>query len=129
MKVKRFEDLEIWKLSVEISIEIYDITRKSKFSRDFSLIDQIRRAAISISSNIAEGFEMGNNNDLIRFLRISKGLSGELRSQLFISYKLKYINQEEFEATNARLLLLSSRIGKFITYLLEKKNTRQFLTR
>ena len=89
MKVNRFEDLEIWKLAAEIAVDIYKITSEKKFIRDYGLRDQLRRAAISISSNIAEGFEINNNNDLIRFLKVAKGSAGELRSQLLICSRLE----------------------------------------
>jgi len=62
MKIKRFEDLNIWKLSLQITKEIYDLTAKKEFSKDFKLRDQIRGAIISVSSNIVEGFEKKNNN-------------------------------------------------------------------
>jgi four helix bundle protein len=77
---KKFEELEIWKGASGLAVEIYQITLYQNFNRDFSLRDQIRRSAISISSNIAEGFEYGNNKDFIRFLRYAKGSAGELRS-------------------------------------------------
>lgn len=77
MRITKFEDLNIWKLSLEITKEIYDLTSQKEFSRDFCLRDQIRRAVISISSNIAEGFEKNNNNEFIRYLKIAKGSVGE----------------------------------------------------
>jgi len=69
MKILRFEDLEIWKLSLKITKIIYDLTSEGKFSKDFGLRDQIRRAMVSVSSNIVEGFEKRNNNEFIRFLK------------------------------------------------------------
>lgn len=129
MKILRFEDLEIWKISIEIVLDIYKLSNRGKFLKDFGLRDQIRRAIISISSNIAEGFEMGNNNDLIRFLRIAKGSAGEAKTQLFIALKLSYITKDEFNEIDNKLDLLSSKIGKFITYLLKKKNEKEFKTR
>lgn len=77
MKIKTFQDLEIWQLAIELVLDIYRISTIGIFSKDFGLRDQIRRAIVSIASNIAEGFEMGNNNDLIRFLRIAKGSAGK----------------------------------------------------
>ncbi len=65
MKIKKFEDLEIWKLSLKIAKEIYNLTSKKEFSKDFELKSQIRRAIISVSSNIVEGFEKNNNNEFI----------------------------------------------------------------
>lgn len=63
MKIEKFEDLEIWKLSLKITKDIYDLTSKGKFAKDFGLRDQIRRAIVSVSSNIVEGFEKNNNNE------------------------------------------------------------------
>src|SRR3989344_353735 len=129
MKILRFDDLEIWKISIEIALEIYKLSNKGKFLKDFGLRDQIRRAIVSVSSNIAEGFEMGNNNDLIRFLRIAKGSTGEVRSQLFIALKLNYITNNEFSNIDNKLELVSLKIGKFISYLMKKKNDKEFKTR
>jgi len=65
MKINRFEDLRIWQLALKATKEIYDITTKKEFAKDFSLKDQIRRAIVSVSSNIVEGFEKNTNNDLL----------------------------------------------------------------
>ena len=73
MTVRYFEELEIWKEARRLTGEIYRLTKTSKFARDFNLTGQIRRAAISIMSNIAEGFERGGNQEFIQFLYIAKG--------------------------------------------------------
>jgi four helix bundle protein len=91
MKIKKFEELNIWKLALKITKEIYDLTAKKEFSRDFKLRDQSRGAVISISSNIVEGFEKNNNNEFIRFLKIAKGSVGETRNQLYIALSVGYI--------------------------------------
>ncbi|HVT00638.1 MAG TPA: four helix bundle protein [Patescibacteria group bacterium] len=129
MKINSFKDLEIWQLSIDVVLFVYDLTNKTVFSRDFGLRDQVRRAVVSIPSNIAEGFEISNNNDLIRFLRISKGSLGEVKTQLYISLKLKYITQAEFNEVNDRLDVLAVKIGKFISYLTNKKNDKEYKTR
>src|SRR5258708_21160139 len=83
--IKRFEDLEVWKLAVENANSIYDLTSKGDFHKDFALRDQIRKCAISVFSNIAEGFERDGNKEFINFLSIAKGSCGEVRSQaLFV---------------------------------------------
>jgi four helix bundle protein len=117
MKIKSFEDLDIWKVSLKLTKIIYDLTAKSLFSKDFVLRDQIRRAVISISSNIVEGFEKNNNNELIRFLRIAKGSAGETRNQIIIAYTIGYITEAEFKFTNELIIDLSNQIGRFIVYL------------
>ena len=76
MQVRNFEDLEIWKDARALTREIYQLTRDSKFSKDFALRDQIRRAAVSIMSNIAEGFERGGNQEFIQFLYVAKASCG-----------------------------------------------------
>ncbi len=129
MKIKRFEELNTWKLSLAITKEIYDITAKKEFSRDFALRDQIRRAIISVSSNIVEGFEKNNNNEFARFLRIVKGSVGEVRNQLHIALVVGYISKEEFEKLNHGLESLGKQIGSFIRYLEQAKKNKQFQTR
>lgn len=124
----RFEDLEIWKTSISVAKDIYNISSKKTFFKDFSLRDQIRRAIVSVSSNIAEGFEKNNNNELIHYLKISKGSLGEVRSQLYIALTLNYVNKPEFDILNNNLLNLASQLGKFISYLSQKRRNREFLT-
>lgn len=126
MKIYRFEDLTIWKLSLIITKEIYDLTTKEKFRRDYVLIDQIRRAIISVSSSIVEGFEKNNNNEFIRFLKISKGSLGETRNQINIALMGGYINDTEFNKINDKLLGLAKQIGGFIVYLQEKRRNHEF---
>ncbi len=129
MRINNFQDLEIWRISTEVAILVYKISNNAKFAKDFGLKDQIRRAVVSISSNIAEGFEMSNNNDFIRYLRIAKGSAGEARTQLFLSFELEYISSKEFKEIDEELALLSAKIGKFTTYLINKKNSKEFATR
>lgn len=127
MKIQKFEDLNIWKESLKITKEIYDFTAKEKFSKDFGLRDQIRRAIISVSSNIVEGFEKNNNNEFVRFLKIAKGSAGEVRNQLHIALSIGYITTEEFEKTNNDLQILAAQMGKFIAYLEDKKRNKEFV--
>ena len=127
MIINNFEELPIWKLSLIITKEIYDITFTNKFMKDFSLRDQIRRAVISISSNIVEGFEKNNNNELVRYLKISKGSIGEVRNQLHIALTINYITLQEFNGLNSKLQELGKQIGGFIVYLSKKKTDKLFL--
>jgi four helix bundle protein len=129
MKIQTFKDLDIWKLSIEITVTIYSLTRNNGFKSDFSLVDQIRRAVISISSNIAEGFERNNNNEFIQYLRIAKGSTGEVQSQLYIAYRLNYISEKEYNELSVKLVLLSNQIGKFLAYLTLKRKNNEFKTR
>ena len=129
MKIQKFEDLNIWKESLKITKEIYDFTAKEKFSKDFGLRDQIRRAIISVSSNIVEGFEKNNNNEFVRFLKIAKGSSGEVRNQLYIALAINYIDKKEFDNINVKLEDVANQIGGFIVYLQKKKLNKEFLKR
>jgi len=126
MKITKFEDLEIWKLALKITKVIYDLTSERKFSKDFALRDQIRRAVISISSNIAEGFEKNNNNEFIRFLKIAKGSAGEVRNQLYIALAVEYITRDGFTKINKSLIDLVNQIGKLINYLETKRRQGEF---
>ncbi len=87
---KRFEDLKIWKRGVNLSVQIYKLFGSLK---DFGFRDQITRAALSIPSNIAEGFERESNKEFIHFLQFAKGSCGELRTQLIIAIKIEYLEE------------------------------------
>jgi len=126
MKITKFEDLPIWQEALRLTKEIYDVTSLGKFARDFSFRDQIRRATISISSNIAEGFEKSNNNEFIRFLRISKGSTGEVRNQLYIALAIGYISKAKFDRLNKDFKELSNQLGGFINYLCGKRSKGEF---
>jgi four helix bundle protein len=126
MKYKRFEDLPIWKEAIRLTKEIYDISSEGKWGRDFALRDQIRRAIVSVSSNIAEGYEKNNNNELIRFLRIAKGSLGEVRNQIYIAFTVNYINNNKLSSLSRKMEDLSSDIGGFIVYLQKHKNKQTY---
>lgn len=127
MKINKFEELQIWKLSLKVTRDIYDITKQKEFSYDFALRDQIRRAVISISSNIVEGFEKNNNNEFIRFLKIAKGSSGEVRNQLYIALAINYISQQQFDLVNGELENLANQIGGLISYLEKCRSSGDFI--
>jgi four helix bundle protein len=115
--IKRFEDLEVWKLAFEIANQVYDLTLDERFSRDFALRDQMRRCAISVFSNIAEGFERDGNREFINFLSIAKGSCGELRSQAAFAHRRGYLSDEQLSALTVRLLDASQQISGFQRYL------------
>ncbi len=117
MVVKLFEDLEIWKEARRLTQRIYQLTKNENFSKDFALRDQIRRAAVSIMSNIAEGFERGGNQELVQFLYVAKASCGEVRSQVYVALDQNYlVGTEVGELTNS-FKRLSSMISNLITYL------------
>ena len=117
-KFSSFEEIISWQKSRELNKDIYNITNKnSSFSKDFGLRDQIRRSSISISSNIAEGFERETTKEFIRFLYIAKASSGEFRSQLYLAFDLDYITKDEFSTLNLKVNEVSKLISGLIIYL------------
>src|SRR4051812_2266555 len=95
-KIKTFEDLPLWKKVSAFAIDIYKISETGKMKNDFGSKDQIRRAACSISNNIAEGFEYNSNKMFIRFLKYSKGSAGEVRNQIYILSEAGYMEKETY---------------------------------
>ncbi len=96
---------------------IYQLTRNKNFSKDFILVDQIRRAAISVMSNIAEGFERGSNIEFIQFLYIAKGSAGEVRAQLYAALDQEYLSDSEFQLGCELCVNVSGQISGMILYL------------
>jgi len=123
--IERFEDLEAWIKARELTRAIYEITGKNDFARDYALRDQIRRAVVSVMSNIAEGFERQGDKEFQHFLSIAKGSAGEIRSQLYIALDICLINEEQFKKLLALTEEVSRIINGLITYLHKssKKNT------
>jgi four helix bundle protein len=114
---KRFEDLEVWIAAKDASVMIYKITENESLRKDFGLKDQIRRASISVISNIAEGFERNGNKEFIQFLSIAKGSAGEVRAQLYIIKELNFINEEEFVLLYEKVTQVSKMLSGLINYL------------
>jgi four helix bundle protein len=122
--VNSFEDLDVWKEGCTIAVEIYGATNVGKFAKDFALRDQIRRASVSIPSNIAEGKERETVNELIRYLYIAKGSAGELKTQIFISHKVGYMDHETYTYFSERILNVSKMLGSFIRMLKRGKSEK-----
>jgi four helix bundle protein len=119
--INSFEDLNIWKQAQELSAMVYRLCdTNQKISKDFSFKDQIKRAVLSISNNIAEEFEYNNNADFHRFLRIAKGSCGEVRNCLLFSIKIEYTKLDEVEKEIELSISLSKQIGQLMKYLREK---------
>lgn len=97
MKVTRFEDLRVWQKSRELAGAVYRVTSHGPFARDFGLRDQIRRAAVSVMSNVAEGFGRHSRADMRHFLAIARGSAFELRSQLYLAHDLGYLTDSDHD--------------------------------
>jgi four helix bundle protein len=110
-----FEDLEVWRSAMALSVKIYKLTMKSPLEKDFGLRDQIRRSAVSIPSNIAEGDERNSNPDSIRHFRIAKGSLAEIRTQLRIAHEIGYITDEDYNLLNDEYRRLANQLGKLIS--------------
>jgi four helix bundle protein len=117
MRVKCFEDLEIWQEARELCRFVKKITTETPLSKDFKLRDQIRASSGSIMDNIAEGFDRGGNKEFGQFLWISKGSCGETRSQSYRAFDYEYINQETLDECLRKTNSLSIKISNLIDYL------------
>ena len=115
--IRRFEEIEAWQKARELTGFVYEITRQERFAKDFGLKDQIRRAAISTMSNIAEGFERDGRAEFLQFLSIAKASAGEIQSQLYIALDQGYVSQAEFEQGYDLCKETARLIGGFMSYL------------
>lgn len=115
--IQRFEELEVWQIARELALDIYNETLIAPLSKDFELIGQIRKSSGSAMDNISEGFERGGKKEFIQFLGIAKGSAGEVRSQLYRTLDRKYITQEKFETLIEKVITLSKKLSRLITYL------------
>ncbi len=115
--VKRFEDLEAWKKARLLCNAVYSCTRRREFYRDLALRDQIRNAAISVPSNVAEGFDRGGRKEFIQFLSIAKGSAGEIQAQLYVALDERYLTSTEFKEAYALADETKRIIGGLMRYL------------
>lgn len=121
MKIERFEDLDIWKKSVELYVDIFVVIENSGLKNDFSAKDQLKRATLSISNNIAEGFEYENNLQFVRFLRYSKGSAGEIRNMVTVFFMTGQISKEQHDKLIEKIVEISKSIKGFMKYLSNTK--------
>ena len=120
-KITSFEDLIIWQKAQDIAVKIYKLVEENDFiKKDFSLKDQFKSAAISISDNITEGFEYNNNPDFFRFLRISKGSCGEIRNKIHFARRLGFINESIAQSLIDEVKFLGSQIGGLMKKVKER---------
>jgi four helix bundle protein len=115
--ITRFEEIEAWQTARELAKSIYEFTDEGKFARDFGLKDQIRRAAVSIMSNIAEGYESQTQAQFIHYLGVAKASAGEVRAQLYISRDVNYLTAEQLSQLFQMAEKASRQISRFISYL------------
>lgn len=118
---KRFEDLIAWQKARQLTKDIYILTGKGDFARDFGLSNQIQRAAVSVMSNIAEGFERESSNEFSRFLIIAKASCGEVRSQLYVANDVGYITDNELD----QLKKQTEEISRIIAGLIKSVRVRK----
>ena len=116
-KIENFEDIEAWQKARELTKQIYALSNDGQFARDFGLRDQIRRASVSIMSNIAEGFERGGDVEFRRFLIIAKGSAGEVKAQLYVALDAGLIDKSIFDSLYKMTNEIGNLIGGFIKYL------------
>jgi len=116
-KFEKFEDIEVWQKARLLTKEIYLVCEKNGFKRDFALKEQIRKSAISIVSNIAEGFARRTNKEFIQFLYIAHGSVAEVEAQLYVALDLGYINGEKFKSLYDLCYEISKMIMGLIKYL------------
>ena len=117
MKIERFEDIEAWKEARKLVNRVYGVCSVNEFKKDYSLIDQIRRAAISIMANIAEGFARKGNKEFIQFLFISKSSAAELQSHLYVALDQGYIDRAQFDELYQDDDKIQRQLSNFIKYL------------
>jgi four helix bundle protein len=114
---KTFEQIGAWQKARKLTKDIYEVTSRGGFSRDFGLKDQIRRACVSVMSNIAEGFERSGNGEFIQFLATAKGSAGEVRAQLYVALDQEYLSQDLFDRISAEATETSRMISGLMKYL------------
>jgi four helix bundle protein len=116
-KIARFEEIEAWQKARTLTQGIYHVTSRGEFARDYGLRDLIRRSAVSIMSNIAEGFDREGNKELIQSLTIAKGSTSELKSQLYVAVDASHIPQQKFDELFVLSEEVTRLIGGFIRHL------------
>lgn len=116
-RIERFEDIQAWQKARELNREVYSVTSRSDFARDFALRDQIRRAAISIMLNIAEGFARRSHKEFAQFLYIAHGSAAEVQSALYVALDQQYIDHKNFKELYQNTDEISRMIAGFIKYL------------
>jgi len=114
MGKKGFKDLIVWQKAKDLAIKVYEASEEGDLNRDFGLRDQVRRSAVSIASNLAEGDERDTDKESVRFFYIAKGSLAELRTQIEIAYEIGYLKNQFYERIEAECITLGKMIGALI---------------
>src|SRR4030067_3199615 len=123
MKVEKFEDFVAWQKARALTKQIYEITRQGSFSKDYGLCDQIRRATVSVMSNLAEGFERGSSSEFHQYIVIAKASCAEVRSQLYVAHDVGYITKNQFDDATKSAEEVSRIIGGLKTAVRKRNNS------
>ena len=118
-------DLRVWQQSIDFVLSIYLMTRSLPKEELFGLVSQMRRTAVSVPSNIAEGYARGTDKEKIHFLRISSGSMSELETQLTLCLKLGYISQEEYNTTSEKLVSVWKQLNALISVIKKRINSQE----
>jgi four helix bundle protein len=120
---KTFEEIEAWQQARELTRLVYEVSGKGAFGRDFALRDQIRRAAVSVMSNIAEGFGRGGAREFVQFLSVARGSASEVSAQLYVALDQGYVSKENFGRLQGQATRTGFVLSGLIRYL-QKTNLR-----
>jgi len=115
--ILRFEDLECWQEARKFVKLIYELTKREKFRKDFELVSQIRRSAVSVMANIAEGFHRKSTKDFMRFLDYSRSSIAETISHAYVALDQEYIEQNDLTESKQLSDVVWKKVNNFITYL------------
>ena len=116
---KGYKDLLVWQKSRDLAVLIYNLTKKTEFKKDYGLCDQVRRSAVSVPSNIAEGDERATDKESVRYFFIAKGSLAELRTQMEIAYQVGYIDEKIFSDIEEN----AQQIGKMLGALIKARSS------
>jgi four helix bundle protein len=114
MGYQSFKELRVWQEAKSLAVEAYKITAKGELAKDYGLKDQMQRSAVSIASNIAEGYERNSDKEFIRFLMIAKGSVAELKTQLEIAKEIGFVDQKDYDASDNRCNMIGAMLTKLI---------------
>ena len=117
MKYNRFEELPVWKAAVELALGVFKLTSRPIFRRYYSVRNQLERSAMSVSNNIAEGFERGGDKEFRQFLSLAQGSAGEVKAQLYVALDARFLSQGQFDQLYSLATEPGRLIGGFMRYL------------